>query len=199
MKSASAAWVSSGSAALCRAEIGQQIFGPVIALKGVSLHVEARRGALPAWRQRRRQVDADQGAGRACTRPTRAATWSTTGRCASPRRKEALDLGIATVYQDLALVPLMSVARNFFMGREPWRRRSARSRYGPRLGSRAGDREDRRDGHPRARCRPDGRHDVRRREAVPGDRARDLFRREVLILDEPTSALGVKQASTCPS
>ena len=33
--------------------------------------------------------------------------------------KDALDLGIATVYQDLALVSLMSVTRNFFMGREP--------------------------------------------------------------------------------
>ena len=32
--------------------------------------------------------------------------------------KDALDAGIATVYQDLALVPLMSVTRNFFMGRE---------------------------------------------------------------------------------
>ncbi|MEP1446068.1 MAG: ATP-binding cassette domain-containing protein [Paraglaciecola sp.] len=32
--------------------------------------------------------------------------------------KQALDLGIATVYQDLALVPLMSISRNFFMGRE---------------------------------------------------------------------------------
>ena len=38
-------------------------------------------------------------------------------RFKSPR--DALDLGIATVYQDLALVPLLSVARNFFMGREP--------------------------------------------------------------------------------
>src|SRR5450830_954619 len=37
--------------------------------------------------------------------------------------KEALDLGIATVYQDLALVPLLSVARNFFMGREPQKKR----------------------------------------------------------------------------
>ena len=33
--------------------------------------------------------------------------------------KDTLDSGIATVYQDLALVPLMSVARNFFLGREP--------------------------------------------------------------------------------
>ena len=34
----------------------------------------------------------------------------------SPR--EALDAGIATVYQDLAVVPLMSVWRNFFLGSE---------------------------------------------------------------------------------
>src|SRR6187431_25098 len=35
----------------------------------------------------------------------------------SPR--EALASGIATVYQDLAMVPLMSVWRNFFLGAEP--------------------------------------------------------------------------------
>ena len=36
---------------------------------------------------------------------------------ASPR--DALTHGIATVYQDLAMIPLMSVTRNFFMGSEP--------------------------------------------------------------------------------
>jgi len=35
----------------------------------------------------------------------------------SPR--EAMNAGIATVFQDLAMIPLMSVTRNFFMGREP--------------------------------------------------------------------------------
>ncbi len=35
----------------------------------------------------------------------------------SPR--DALERGIATVYQDLAVVPLMSVWRNFFLGSEP--------------------------------------------------------------------------------
>jgi simple sugar transport system ATP-binding protein len=35
----------------------------------------------------------------------------------SPRT--ALERGIATVFQDLALVPLKSVGRNFFLGREP--------------------------------------------------------------------------------
>ena len=34
----------------------------------------------------------------------------------SPRK--ARELGIETVYQDLALIPLMSVSRNFFLGRE---------------------------------------------------------------------------------
>ncbi|ALS97574.1 ATP-binding cassette domain-containing protein [Lacimicrobium alkaliphilum] len=34
----------------------------------------------------------------------------------SPR--DALDRGIATVYQDLALVPLMSISRNFVLGQE---------------------------------------------------------------------------------
>src|ERR1035441_10113696 len=37
-------------------------------------------------------------------------------RFATPR--QALDLGIATVYQDLAMVPLMPVWRNFFLGSE---------------------------------------------------------------------------------
>src|SRR5207253_1761538 len=38
----------------------------------------------------------------------------------SPR--DARAKGIATVYQDLAMVPLMSVWRNFFLGAEPTRR-----------------------------------------------------------------------------
>jgi simple sugar transport system ATP-binding protein len=41
-------------------------------------------------------------------------------RFSSPR--EARALGIETVYQDLALVELMSISRNFFLGREPTRR-----------------------------------------------------------------------------
>ena len=38
---------------------------------------------------------------------------------ASPR--DAMEAGIATVFQDLAMIPLMAVSRNFFMGREPTR------------------------------------------------------------------------------
>ena len=36
---------------------------------------------------------------------------------------DAIARGIATVYQDLGMIPLMSVARNFFMGNEPEVRR----------------------------------------------------------------------------
>ncbi len=39
---------------------------------------------------------------------------------ASP--KDARDAGIETAYQDLALVNLMSISRNFFLGREPEKR-----------------------------------------------------------------------------
>src|SRR5436305_8412500 len=35
----------------------------------------------------------------------------------SPR--DALAAGIATVYQDLAMIPLMGISRNFFLGSEP--------------------------------------------------------------------------------
>src|SRR3989442_15823278 len=35
----------------------------------------------------------------------------------SPR--DALSVGIATVFQDLAMIPLMGISRNFFLGSEP--------------------------------------------------------------------------------
>jgi simple sugar transport system ATP-binding protein len=38
-----------------------------------------------------------------------------------------MEAGIATVYQDLAMIPLMSVSRNFFMGNEPIKKRFGRS------------------------------------------------------------------------
>ena len=35
--------------------------------------------------------------------------------------KDALDRGIATVFRDLAVAPVMPIYRNFFLGREPLR------------------------------------------------------------------------------
>ena len=46
-------------------------------------------------------------------------------RFSSPR--DALARGIATVYQDLAMVPMLSVVRNFFLGAEPTSRIAPRS------------------------------------------------------------------------
>jgi simple sugar transport system ATP-binding protein len=113
-------------------------------------------------------------------------------RFASPR--DALDRGIATVYQDLAVVPLMSVWRNFFLGSEPTRR------LGPfRL-------LDRRKGKATTKQaladmgidlrdveQPVGTLSGGERQCVAIARAVH-FGAKVLILDEPTAALGVKQA-----
>ncbi|MEQ0558730.1 ATP-binding cassette domain-containing protein [Amycolatopsis sp. NEAU-NG30] len=113
-------------------------------------------------------------------------------RFSSPR--EALDRGIATVYQDLAVVPLMSVWRNFFLGSEPT------TGFGPfRMLDRRKGREttkkalsdmgiDLRDVE-----QPVGTLSGGERQCVAIARA-VYFGAKVLILDEPTAALGVKQA-----
>ncbi|RJO74979.1 sugar ABC transporter ATP-binding protein [Nocardia panacis] len=111
---------------------------------------------------------------------------------ASPRA--ALDRGIATVYQDLAVVPLMSVWRNFVLGSEPT------IGYGPfRLLDRRGAREIARKGlldmgiEIRDLEQPVGTLSGGQRQCVAIARAVH-YGAKVLILDEPTAALGVKQA-----
>jgi simple sugar transport system ATP-binding protein len=110
----------------------------------------------------------------------------------SPR--DARARGIATVYQDLALIPLMPIWRNFFLGAEPTK--------GPPLVRFFDSRRAKRE--VRAHLREMG-IDVRdpdqpvgtlsggERQALAIARA-VFFGARVLILDEPTSALGVKQA-----
>ena len=94
----------------------------------------------------------------------------------SPR--DARERGIATVFQDLATVPLMSVWRNFFLGSEPTVGKGPLRRIDVK--HRAGDdaRGDAQDGHRRARPRPAGRHAVGRRAPGGRDRARGLLRRQ---------------------
>jgi simple sugar transport system ATP-binding protein len=115
-------------------------------------------------------------------------------RFSSPR--DALDRGIATVYQDLATVPLMSIMRNFFMGREPVVGWGPLRRFNKKFAE-AATREEMatigiaiRDPHQAVGTLSGG-----ERQCVAIARA-IYFGARVLILDEPTSALGVKQAST---
>jgi len=110
----------------------------------------------------------------------------------SPR--DALAAGIATVYQDLAMIPLLSVSRNFFLGSEPTKgwgpfrvfdlafadstTREELGKMGIRL---------------RDTTQPVGTLSGGERQSVAIARA-VYFGAKVLILDEPTAALGVKEA-----
>ena len=99
-------------------------YGNIIALQGVTLDVGASEVTC---------VLGDNGAGKSTLIKIIAGlhqhthgTYEVEGedvKFGSPR--EALDRGIATVYQDLAVVPLMPVWRNFFLGSEV--------RKGPRM------------------------------------------------------------------
>jgi simple sugar transport system ATP-binding protein len=110
----------------------------------------------------------------------------------SPR--DALERGIATVYQDLALVPLMAVWRNFFLGAEPTKGVGPFRRFDVEFARTTTRKElaamgiDIRDPD-----QPIGQLSGGERQSVAIARA-VYFGARVLILDEPTSALGVKQA-----
>ena len=164
-------------------------YGNIIALQGITLEVSG--GEVTC-------VLGDNGAGKSTLIKIIAGlhqpdegTYEVEGervRFSSPR--EALDHGIATVYQDLAVVPLMPVWRNFFLGNEV--------RKGPRMDipfmRRTTKKElmdmgiDLRDVD-----QPIGTLSGGERQCVAISRAVH-FGAKVLILDEPTAALGVKQS-----
>ena len=167
-------------------------FGPFTALNGVSLHVHA--GEVLA-------LLGDNGAGKSTLikilsgvhQPTEGQIYvdGKPVRFHSPR--DATSVGIGTVYQDLAINPLMSVTRNFFMGRELY--------HGPRgLGLL---RMKEMDEIAHAEMLSIGIDVSDPRQAVgtmSGGQRQTLaiaraihFGARLLILDEPTSALGQKQ------
>lgn len=112
----------------------------------------------------------------------------------SPR--DALDRGIATVYQDLAMIPLMSIARNFFLGSEPVKQVGPLKIFDAEFANRVAREEMAKMGIDiRDPSQPVGTLSGGERQSVAIARA-VYFGAKVLILDEPTAALGVKQAGT---
>jgi simple sugar transport system ATP-binding protein len=108
--------------------------------------------------------------------------------------RQSLEAGIATVFQDLAMVPLISVWRNFFLGSEPTKGWGPWRRVDVDQARRVARQElldmgiDIRDPN-----QPVGTLSGGERQSVAIARA-VFFGARLLILDEPTSALGVKQA-----
>lgn len=169
-------------------------FGPVIALNGVSVSVMPGECHC---------LLGDNGAGKSTFIKTMAGVHKPTSgeirmdgkkvEFANPR--DAMAAGVATVYQDLAMIPLMSVTRNFWMGREP------RKGWGPfrfldmDQANQVTLEEMRRMGI--SLREPDqavGTLSGGERQTVAIARA-VYFGARVLILDEPTSALGVRQTA----
>lgn len=110
----------------------------------------------------------------------------------SPR--EALDLGIAVAYQDLAVVSLMPVWRNFFLGSELTKGRGIFRRLDIDRMREITAKELADMGiHLRNINQPIGELSGGERQCVAIARAVH-FGAKVLILDEPTAALGVKQS-----
>jgi simple sugar transport system ATP-binding protein len=164
-------------------------YGSIIALQGVTLDVGASEVTC---------VLGDNGAGKSTLIKIIAGlhqhthgTYEVEGtpvHFSSPR--EALDRGIATVYQDLAVVPLMPVWRNFFLGNEV--------RKGPAMdiaAMRGMAKQELLDMGIDLRDvdQPIGTLSGGERQCVAIARAVH-FGARVLILDEPTAALGVKQS-----
>jgi len=172
-------------------------YGAVTALHGIDLDVDA--GRILA-------ICGDNGAGKSSlikiisgAQAPSSGTLSLHGQVVRFRSPlHALHQGVATIYQDLALAPRLSVAANVFMGSELtcpalglpfWRRldkrrmRAEARQYLAQLSAAVTD--------MRA---PVERLSGGQRQAVAIARAL-RWKAKVIIMDEPTAALGVKESA----
>lgn len=168
-------------------------FGSVVALEDVSLDVRAGQVTC---------LLGDNGAGKSTLikvlsgvhRPDRGALVVDGRDTAFSSPRDAIDRGIATVFQDLAMIPLLGISRNFFLGREPTRGRGPFQRFDMAHADRVTREELGRIGiGVRDTAQPVATLSGGERQSVAIARA-VYFGAKVLILDEPTSALGVKEA-----
>jgi simple sugar transport system ATP-binding protein len=171
-------------------------YGGVEALKGIDLDIE--QGEVLA-------ICGDNGAGKSTLIRIISGADTRSGGGVSFRGEavdfrsphEALERGVATIYQHLALAPRLSIWENVFMGAEltrpllfPWLRildkkamgRDARA-YLERLGIEAQD-----------MSRSVDTLSGGQRQAVAISRAL-RWNAEIVIMDEPTAALGVKETA----
>ncbi len=169
-------------------------FGTVIALAGVSFDVRAGECHC---------LLGDNGAGKSTFiktmagvhKPSKGEMYVEGKPVAFERPRDAMNAGIATVYQDLAMIPLMSVTRNFFMGREPKKGWGIFARFDAEHAAKVTMEEMRKMGiNLREPDQAVGTLSGGERQTVAIARAVH-FGAKVLILDEPTSALGVRQTA----
>jgi len=169
-------------------------FGSVIALAGVSIDVYPGECHC---------LLGDNGAGKSTFiktmsgvhKPTSGEIYFEGKPLSFERPRDAISAGIATVYQDLAMIPLMSVSRNFFMGNEPIRKVGPFSFFDHEKANNVTMTEMRQMGiNLRGPDQAVGTLSGGERQTVAIARAVH-FGAKVLILDEPTSALGVRQTS----
>lgn len=168
-------------------------FGTVIALNGVSTSVN--EGEVLC-------LLGDNGAGKSTLikvlsgvhQPTSGQIYMDGQPVEFKNPRQAQQGGIATVHQHLSIQPLMSVTRNFFMGREP-------GGPGGALGFIKMGFADKTAKEEMARMGIDIRDPNQVVGTMSGGERQVLaiaraiyFGAKVLILDEPTAALGVKQA-----
>ena len=168
--------------------------GPVIALNGVSFDIRAGECHC---------LLGDNGAGKSTFIKTMAGVHKPTGgeilfggqAMHFDSQRDAMEAGIATVYQDLAMIPLMSVTRNFWMGREPVRKVGPFKFLDFKTANDVTMSEMRKMGiNLRSPQQAVGTLSGGERQTVAIARAVH-FGAKVLILDEPTSALGVRQTA----